>query len=122
MGVFSDQPDPPVYVNAVDTYDVVRYTDVSQAQWFMDRINFAYGGQATTNVRFDADGTTILWFGVYFLHLGDWLLKGDSPITDDALRTSPVRPLAGDWSGVDTGTVSEPATPPASGTTPATGA
>lgn len=115
MGVYSNQPDPPVYFQAVDTYDCVRYTDPSQAQWFMDRINYAFGG-TTANVRFADDGVTIQWFGVYFLHLGDWLLQGNTPATDDQLRLSTSRPVTGDWSSVDTGTVTQPpATPPATG-------
>lgn len=115
MGVYSDAPDPPVYFQATDTSDCVRYTDPSQAQWFMDRINYAFGG-TSANVRFDTDGVTIRWFGYYWLHLGDWLYHGDTAIPDDQMRASQIRPIVGDWSSVDTGTVSPPpATPPTTG-------
>ncbi|SFO82204.1 hypothetical protein SAMN05421810_10171 [Amycolatopsis arida] len=97
MGVYSDEPDPPVYYQAVDAADCVRYTDVSQAKWFRDRINFAFGGQRSTNVRMDADGTTIRWFGYYVLRLGDWLYRGNTPITDEVLRASGLRPVTTSW-------------------------
>lgn len=97
MGVFSDEPDPPTYYYAVEAADCVRYTDVAQAKWFMDRINHAFGGQASTNVRMAEDGTTIRWFGYYWLHLGDWLYKGNTAITDEVLRASGLRPSMAEW-------------------------
>lgn len=94
MGVYSNEPDPPDYYQVVDTADCVRYTDVGQAQWFMDRIQYAYGS-TQTNVRLD--DTTIKWFGYYKLQLGDWLYKGTTPITDEVLRASALRPVASTW-------------------------
>lgn len=87
MTDFTDQPEPPVYYMAVQTFDCVQYTDVSQQQWFFDRIRFAYGG-TNPNVRLDTDGTTILFFGSTRLHLTDWLYKGTTVLTDAALRAS----------------------------------
>lgn len=89
MGVFSNEPDPPSYFQVVDTHDCVRYTDIAQAQWFIDRVNFAYGGE--TDARLDDD--TIRWFGYYHLALGDWLYSGSIPMTDDVLRASQFRPV-----------------------------
>ncbi|OXM53779.1 hypothetical protein CFP71_21445 [Amycolatopsis thailandensis] len=97
MGVYSDEPDPPVYYQAVEATDCVRYTDVSQAKWFQDRINYAFGGQSSTNVRMADDGTTIRWFGYYWLRLGDWLYKGNTAITDEVLRASGLRPILTTW-------------------------
>lgn len=94
MGVYSNEPDPPYYYQAVDTHDCVRYTDVAQAQWFMDRIQFAYGS-TKTNVRLD--GTTIRWFGYYSMDVGDWLYNGTTPMTDEVLRASQLRPLDSAW-------------------------
>ncbi len=92
MGTFSDHPDPPEYYQAVQTYDVVRYTAVSEAPWFFDRIQFAYGS-TNANVRFDTDGTSIRWFSSLVLRLGDWLYQGKTPITDAQLRTGALRPI-----------------------------
>ncbi|WP_027944024.1 hypothetical protein [Amycolatopsis taiwanensis] len=97
MGVYSDEPDPPIYYQAVESYDLVRYTDVSQARWFMDRINYAFGGQQATNVRMGEDGETIRWFGYYFLHLGEWLYKGNTACSDEVLRFSGLRPIMTEW-------------------------
>jgi hypothetical protein len=96
MGVFSSQPDPPTYYHAVDTSDCVRYTAVAQAQWFMDRIQYAYAG-STTNARLDPDGSTIRWFGSYTLALGDWLYAGKTAMTDAVLRDSAFRPNLSAW-------------------------
>lgn len=94
MGVYSNEPDPPEYYAVVETKDCVRYTDPTQSQWFMDRINYAYSGTAT-NVRMDGD--TIRWFGYYRLDVGDWLWGGTTPITDEVLRASTLRPVPGTW-------------------------
>lgn len=91
MGTYSDQPDPPVYYQVVDTRDCVRYTDVDQAQWFIDRINRAYGSD--TGARLD--GEIVRWYGYYQLHVGDWLLNGTTPMSDAVLRASRLRPVTG---------------------------
>lgn len=96
MGIFSNEPDPPVYFNVVDTRDCVQYTDVDQAPWFMDRIDNAFAG-STTNVRMDSDGTTILWFGYYRLALGDWLYAGNIAMSDEVLKASAFRPTVETW-------------------------
>lgn len=96
MGVYSQEPDPPVYYAVVNTADLVRYTDSAQAQWFIDRINYAYGGY-TANVRIEPDGSTIRWFGYYFLGLGDWLWQGTSPMSDEVVRASALRPVPLDF-------------------------
>lgn len=101
MGIYSDEPDPPTYFQVVETADCVRYTDLGQAQWFMDRINYAFGGQASTNVRLAEDGTTIRWFGYYQLRLGDWLYKGNTAIDDKTLRASALKPSLTQWSAED---------------------
>lgn len=113
MGVYSDESDPPVYYQVVDTRDCVRYSDSAQAPWFMDRIRFAYGG-TSTNVRLDSDGT-IRWFGYYWLHLGDWLYGGTTPVTDEVLRASHLRPVGVDWPSATP--TPPPANPPAEPTT-----
>jgi hypothetical protein len=91
VGIYSPEPDPPVYFQVVDTRDCVRYTDVAQAQWIMDRINYAYGG-TDTDVRLE--GTTVRWFGYYRLDLGDWLYSGTTPMSDEVLRASQFRPVS----------------------------
>lgn len=94
MGIYSNEPDPPVYYAVVDTRDCVRYTDAAQAQWFMDRIQYAFGG-TDTNIRLD--GTTIRWFGYYALPIGDWLYAGNIPMTDEVLKASAFRPTLETW-------------------------
>lgn len=88
-----DPPQPPEYYRVVETTDLAHYTDPAQAQWFMDRVNTAYSGQASTNVRMDPDGTTIRWFGYYYIELGDWLWQGKVRITDEVLPYSTLRPI-----------------------------
>jgi hypothetical protein len=90
MGVYSNAPDPPSFYQVVDTHDCVQYTDVDQAPWFIDRINYAFGGG--TDARLD--GQTVRWFGYYELHIGDWLYNGVNPMTDEVLRASQFRPIA----------------------------
>lgn len=102
MSLYSDEPDPPVYFQAVEAADCVKYTNVSQAKWFMDRINAAFGGQATTNVRMAEDGTSIRWFGYYWLRLGDWLYRGNTAVTDEVLRASGLRPIVAQWPAAPT--------------------
>lgn len=92
MGVFSNAPDPETYYQVAQTRDIVKYNDVSEAQWFRDRLAYAYGGYAYVNVRMDADGTTILWFGGYRLPLGSWLYAGTTPMTDEQVYFSTLRP------------------------------
>lgn len=92
MGIFSDQPDPPVYYQAIATSDVVQYTDVGQHQWFLDRIQYAFGS-TNANVRLDADGTSIRWFSSNVLHLGDWLYQGKTAVTDSVLHSGSLRPI-----------------------------
>jgi hypothetical protein len=94
MGAYSTEPDPPTYATVADTHDCVRYTNVAQAQWFMDRINVAFAG-STTNARLD--GTTVKWFGYYTLPLGNWLYAGTVSMTDEALRASSFRPITAVW-------------------------
>lgn len=89
MGVYSNEPDPPTYHQVVDTHDCVRYTDVAQAQWFIDRVNWAYGGG--TDARLE--DTTVRWFGYYQLALGDWLYNGTTAMSDQVLRASQFRPV-----------------------------
>lgn len=93
MGQYSDQPDPPVYHQVIETKDCVRYTDPRYAQWFVDRINFVYGD---ANVRVD-ETHTIRWFGYYALRVGDWLYSGTTPVTDEVLRASQLRPAGSVW-------------------------
>lgn len=92
MGTYSDQPDPPTYFQAIQTSDVVRYTDVAQQQWFLDRIRYAYGS-TNANARIDPDGTTIRWFSSYVLPLGYWLYKGNTPVSDADLHAGLLRPI-----------------------------
>lgn len=87
-----DPPQPPEYFRVVETTDIAHYTDVSQAPWFIQRIETAFGGPQSVNVRMDSDGTTILWFGYYYLRLGDWLWRGQVRVTDEILRYSTLRP------------------------------
>jgi hypothetical protein len=94
MGVYSDEPDPPDYFAVVDTRDCVRYTDVSQAQWFIDRINAAFAGNET---EARLDGTTVKWFGYYNLPLGDWLYGGQVSMSDEVLKASAFRPTFDTW-------------------------
>ena len=91
MGIYSNEPDPPVYYAVVDTKDCVRYTDPDQAQWFMDRIQYAYGGDTRV------EGTTIKWFGYYRLDIGDWLYGGTTPMSDEILKASQLRPNLEEW-------------------------
>lgn len=91
MGVYSPEPDPPVYFQVVDTRDCVQYTEPGQAAWFIDRINYAFGG-TETDARLD--GSTIRWFGYYHLDLGDWLYSGTTPMSDEVLRASQLRPVS----------------------------
>lgn len=94
MGTYSDHPDPRVYYQVVDTKDCVRYTDPAEAPWFRDRINWAYSG-TPTNVRMEGD--TIRWFGGYYLHIGDWLYAGTTPVSDYTVRNSSLRPILQSW-------------------------
>lgn len=88
MAQYSTEANPPNYYQVVNSHDCVQYTNVDQAQWFVDRINFAYGG---TDARLD--GTVIRWFGNYTLNLTDWLYNGTTPMSDEVLRASQFRPL-----------------------------
>lgn len=89
MGQYSSEPDPPNSYQIVDTHDCVQYTNTSQAPWFCDRINFAYGGD--TDARLE--GGVVKWFGNYRLNVGDWLYNGTTPMSDEVLRGSQFRPV-----------------------------
>lgn len=91
---YSNEPLPPQHHVVAVSSDAFRYTNVNQAQWFFDRINMAFGS-TTPNVRME--GTTIRWFGYYWLNLGDWLYQGMTPVTDEVMRASYLRPVGNDW-------------------------
>lgn len=94
MSVFSDEPDPAGYYEAVEVHDCVRYTDPSEQQWFIDRIEFTFGGTANARV----EGDVIRWFSAYELHLGDWLYEGQQPVSHDQLHRARILPHGGgDW-------------------------
>ena len=84
----------PEIVAVVQSNDAAHYTSVDQAEWFFDRLARAFG--SFVNPRRDEDGGTIRWFENYTLPLGWWLIGGMTPLSDDALRTSLLRPLP-DW-------------------------
>lgn len=97
---FTDEPEPPEHYRAVETFDLVRYTDVSQAKWFFDRLAWQAGGRwSDVNARLDpVDGTTIRWYGNYYnLPLGHYLYDGSIPLTPEQVGNSSLRPLDHQW-------------------------
>lgn len=74
-------PTAPPVVHCTAMRQLVRYTDPEQFNFFRDWINWCQNNNC--NVRFDPDGTTIRWFGAYVLRIGDFLLDGITPITED---------------------------------------
>lgn len=93
--------EPTEYTRVVKTLSALRYTDVSQYEWFKDLLEQTHYG---INVRLDEDGTTILYWGYYRLPLGWWLIQYSEPVSDEFIRSSlsDYRPVA-DWPPSETG-------------------
>jgi hypothetical protein len=84
----------PTPIAVIQSVDAAQYTDPGQYQWFFNRLIQAFGPWC--NPRFDADGTTILWYSNYSLPLNSWLVNGKTAFTDDQLKNGAMRPLP-DW-------------------------
>ena len=83
-----DYPKPGV-LRVQQLQEVAQYTDPDQFEFFRDWIN--WNNNNNCNVRFDPDdpnGTTIRWYWAYYLRLGDWLLGGLYPLSEESLRFS----------------------------------
>lgn len=80
----------PLVRHAVQPHRLVQYTNVNQFDFFVQWINWCEGQSQQrngANVRLDEeDGTTIRWYGFYYLPLGGYLVEGRTAITEQQLR------------------------------------
>lgn len=76
----------PMMARGIRIGEIGHYTNVDQFEFFKDWINWVNNNNC--NVRFDTDGTTILWYWDLKLPLGHYLYADNmiEVLTEDELR------------------------------------